>query len=167
MEKAMQVGLEARGRVFDLDPSQVARMPASTVLGLLRATRELSGRQYEAGSLYQDVVLAYDRAMLVRKLPAAGDLNRGGGHDGKDPFDPLYREMHEAAFASAKRRYDQCEAALAEANREDRHASYTVKAVVLADWQMEYFTPALRVGLNHLARVLGVAETLEKDERAA
>lgn len=164
-DKVRQVALEARGRLFGLDGSQVPPDIETNVLGRLRATGEVSQRQYDAGTQYRAIVRAYDRIHLIGGLPKAGDLNRGGGGiDGADPFDPDTREAHEAETARAVKRYRECEAALRQC--EDRHASPTVKAVVIADWPADFFTPALRVGLNALAQSLQLPLDPPKEEAA-
>ncbi len=146
--------MEARARQFGIaDPTFAPLDIETNVIGKLFATRELSRRQYEAATRYRTAVAEYDRVSLVRGLPKAGDLDRGGGYDGADPFDPNTRQAHEDDYRTAVRRWEECERALQDANREDKHASYTVKAQVIADWSAPYFIPALRVGLNHLARV--------------
>ena len=146
-ETIMSVALDARARQFGVKEAPLDI--ETNVLGRLRATGELSQRQYEAGISYRAIVADYDRVHLIRGVQKAGDLNGGGGRDG-DVVTAEYLERAERAV----RRYTECERALAIANVEDRHASYTVKAVVIADWAADYFTPALRVGLNALAHVL-------------
>lgn len=153
-ENMQSTALEARARQFGMAPKDVPPDIETNVLGRLRATGEISPRQHEAGTIYRRIVAVYDRAHLAKGVPKAGDMDRSGGFDGIDPFHPEFREAWEADHAKAVRRYDECEAALQQANVEDRHASYTVKAVVIADWAVDYFTPALRVGLNALAHVL-------------
>ncbi|MCW5697181.1 MAG: hypothetical protein KIS96_10690 [Bauldia sp.] len=151
-EDMRAVALEARARVFALAKETAAAMPETSVLGRLRATGEISARQYEAGALYREVVRAYDRMMMARGLPKAGDLERRPSFDGSDGADPDYRR----AFDRAVRAFDECASALRTAAREDRLAPATVNAVAISDLSVPQFTPALRVGLNHLARALKV-----------
>lgn len=161
-----QAAYEARQRVFRLTESQARAMPETTVLGRYRAMGELSMRQYEAGARYAGIVRDYDAAMLVKGLPKAGDLDRGHGHDNGDGTDPDYV----ADFRTSVRRFDECEAALEAAKIEDKMAKAVVNAIALSDQDAPHFIPALRIGLNHLARVFRLPvndESRRAEERAS
>lgn len=148
-----EVVQEARQRVHGLSKTQAREMPETTRLGRLVATGEISRVQYEAGSQYRDVVYRRDRAIGVRRVQPAGDLDRQAGFDGEES------EQEAERSRKAVQAYQDCWQALyVDATHEDRYAASTVETVVLHDWNIPHFTPSLRVGLNHLARVLRIAE---------
>lgn len=156
----MAVALAGRERVFGLSAEQAKAMPESSALGRLRASREISMRQYEAGARYQGIARDYAKALGAKGLPQPGDLNRSRAHDGDDGTAEDYVRWCRRAIE----RHDACARALGEADRLDRHASTTVRAVVIADWLVPYFVPALRVGLNALAHVLQIPPDPEPKE---
>jgi hypothetical protein len=151
-EDMQRIVREARERVFGLSKSVAAAMPESTALGRLVATGEISRRQYEAAVGYAEIVRQHDIMLGVGGLPKAGDLERGAGHDNDDGTSAGYRARYRHAMA----RYDLCRAALADAARDDRMAAAVTDAVALNDWPLPDLTPSLRIGLNHLARALGI-----------
>lgn len=152
MEDMQRVVKEARQRVFGLSRDQASAMPETSTLGRLVATGEISRRQYEAAALYGEIVRQHDILLGAKRLPRAGDLERQSGHDNEDGSSAAYRARYRHAMA----RYDRCRAALREAAAEDGMASSVVDAVAIADWWLPDLTPSLRIGLNHLARALGV-----------
>lgn len=143
---------EARQRVYGLSKTAAAAMPETSVLGRLTATGEISRRQYEAAALYTEIVRQHDMLLGGRGLPSVGNLERRSGHDNEDGSSAAYRARYRRAMA----RYDLCRNALREAIAEDQMAPTVVDAVAIADWSLPDLTPSLRIGLNHLARALGV-----------
>lgn len=166
------VVLGARQRVHGLTEAQASQMPETTILGRLRATGEITARQYEAGVEYRQVVSLYDKAMMVRKpesilakMAVSKDEEppRREKTDWRRPYrfsdgsDDDYVEWFEMVL----RVYDRCERALVECP--DRMAKAAVNACALADFDAPHFVGSLRIGLNALARVLDVSQ----EERAA
>ncbi|MCC6736155.1 MAG: hypothetical protein IT534_08495 [Bauldia sp.] len=123
---------EARERVLVMARKTGGGLAQPTVLGRLAATGEISRRQVEAGRRYAAIAREHD-ALLGR----SGD-------------DAEARSRYRAAMA----RYDRCRAALRDAGAEDAMAGAVVDAVAVNDWTLPDLTPALRIGLNHLARAL-------------
>jgi len=152
IEDMQRVVKEARQRVYALSKTDAAAMPETSVLGRLVATGEISRRQYEAAALYGEIVRQHDIMLGAKGLPRAGDLERQGGHDNEDGTSAAYRARYRHAMA----RYDLCRGALREAASDDALAPTVVDAVAIADWSLPDMTPSLRIGLNHLARALGV-----------
>ncbi|MGV8840474.1 MAG: hypothetical protein ACWA6X_09240 [Bauldia sp.] len=133
---------EVRERVLVMARKTGGGLAQATVLGRLSATGEISRRQLEAGRRYAAIVREHD-ALLGR---ATGSAETPDGADDH----PAARSHYRAAMA----RYDRCRAALRDAAREDRMAGAVVDAVAVNDWSLPDLTPALRIGLNHLARTL-------------
>lgn len=152
-----EVVTEARERVLGLSKTQAKEAPETTRLGRLLATGEISRRQFDAGSQYRDVVYRRDRALGVRRVQPAGDMDRQGGFEGDESTEEADRNKR------ALRDYRDCWQALLDASREDAYALQTVDAVVLHDWDIPHFTPSLRVGLNNLARAMRIPEQVEVD----
>lgn len=142
---------QARERVFGLSKRQASEMPETSVLGRLCATGEISRRQWEAGARYAEIVREHDMLIGVRSLPKAGDLDRGGGHDGEES------DAARARYRSAMARYDRCRSALRDAMREDRMAASVVDAVAMNNWALPDLVHSLRIGLNHLAQATDIA----------
>lgn len=151
-EDMTSVVREARERVYGLTKSQLKEMPHSSELGRLRATGEISPRQYEAGSAYIEIVRLRNRMIEAKSYPLAGDLDRQGGFDGEDGTSESYK----ARYRYAEQQYKLAQSALRDAAMEDRLCPSVVDAVCLNDWKLPAMTPQLRVGLNHLARALGI-----------
>lgn len=150
-DKVRAVPLEARQRVHGLTPNQAASEHAGTVLGRLWLARAISEAQRDAGYRYTAIVAAFHKAIWLRKLTAAGDLDRGGGHDGD--ADPTPDEV--AAFKRARERHRQCRTGMLTCGVP--LAAMTVETVVIQDMELsERFYPDLRAGLDALAKVLRI-----------
>ncbi len=149
-EDMQRIVKEARERVFGLSKQAAAAMPETTVLGRLVVTGEISRRQYEAAARYAEIVREHDILLGAKGFPKAGNLERTAGHDGDEGTSAAYQARYRHAMA----RYDSCRAALRDAAREDRMAGSVVDAVAVNNWALPDLTPSLRIGLNHLARVL-------------
>jgi hypothetical protein len=149
-ETIMSVALEARERVFGLSPDQARSMPETSPLGRLRATREISMRQYEAGARFQRIAQDYDKAMLAKGVPSGGDLNRSRSFDADDGTEAEYVAWCRKAIA----RYKDCHRALEDANREDRNAAMATKLIAVVGFDKPELVASLRVGLNAIAHVL-------------
>lgn len=136
---------EARERVFLLSRRSGGGVAQTSVLGRLAATGEISRRQYEAGVSYAGIVREHDALLGQKVVHRGGELRNDAGSDAV---------AERAAYRSAMARYDHCRAALRDAGREDRMAAAVVDAVTVNNWELPELTPALRIGLNHLARTL-------------
>jgi hypothetical protein len=148
-EDMTAVVLEARQRVFSVSAKQAKDMPEPTFLGRLIAMGQISQEQYNAATNYQEASLQYDSLHLVRRVAAAGDLDRGGGHDGSDGTDDAYLRR----FRYWRDRFLRFERALNETASQDAHAPAVTRNVVLHGFDMPHFVGSLRIGLNGLERV--------------
>lgn len=133
--------LEARARVHGLTAAQAEAMPETTVLGRLRVKGLVTQRQYDAGARYRDIVREYDRMMLARPLPSAGDLHRSSGHDDGDGTEPDYVRR----FVRARAAWIDAHATLIVA--EAVFPGSVVQAVVLGDWEPTTATAIAALGL--------------------
>ena len=149
---AISVAIEARSRMFGLPLSQTPKSISTSFLGRLRATEQLSERQYEAAKQYQDLMHQVARFHMLRGFPNAGDLDRGGGYDDSDGTE----EDYVAKFRSTMSLEERCRIALNEANHSDDRTGSAVQFVVLQDYEQPHLVGALRIGLNALARVFGI-----------
>ncbi|MCW5714399.1 MAG: hypothetical protein KIT43_07810 [Bauldia sp.] len=139
---------EARERVLLLSRKSGGGVAQASVLGRLAATGEISRRQHQAGARYAGIVREHD-ALLSRNAPqGAGGPVPGTGIAEGDEAEARTR------YRTAMARYDRCRAALRDAGREDRMAAAVVDAVTVNNWELPELTPALRIGLNHIARTL-------------
>lgn len=161
-EDARAVALQARQNLFGVTAEEAARMPETTWLGALSARGRLSDRRYAALAEYREVCRTYDRMMLARPTPSAGDLNRSHGYDGDDGTSDEYR----ARYNRAKDRFDRCMAALD--NCPDKRVRSTVNGLVFTDMPpAEGFHGTLETGADALAVALGLpAERARVTERA-
>lgn len=151
-EDMTAVVLEARQRVYGVSAAVSKLMPETSFLGRLRAQNEISQRQYDAAMKYQKAEALYDSLHPVRGFPMAGNLDRGGSFDGRE-VDQDYIDR----FRDAVKDHDKCERALASTAMEDAHSRQVTKQVVLKGYEMPAHIPTLRIGLNALAKALGVS----------
>lgn len=166
-EDMTAVVLEARQRVFRGTANQARLMPETSWLGLLRGegiaaeeerkhdlkaqARGISAAQYEAAKEYQKITEARRKLLLIPAFSEAGNLDRGGGHASDEISDEYIRRFRRVADL-----HNRCEAALLETWFEDVHARTVTKNVVLEGYYQPHRLNELRVGLNALARVLGL-----------
>lgn len=171
-EDMTAVVMEARQRVFRGTANQARLMPETSWLGLLRGegiaseeerkhdlkakARGISASQYEAAKEYQKITEERRKMLLVPAFSEAGNLDRGGGYnDGPQPGTREF-ERYATRFRTYARLHAMCEAALLETWFKDVHARTVTKNVVLEGYHMPHRIQELRVGLNALARVLGL-----------
>lgn len=150
-EDMTAVVLEARQRVFGVSPTVSRLMPETSFLGRLRAQNEISQRQYDAAMKYREAEQLYDSLHPVKGYPQAGNLDRGGSFDGRE-VDQDYIDR----FTLALTRHQRCATALRGTASVDAHAEAVTKNVVLKGYEMPMHIPTLRIGLNALAKVLGL-----------
>jgi hypothetical protein len=151
-EDMQSVVLTARQRVFRVNAETAIAMPETSFLGRLLATGELSRRQYDTATSYQEHRREYDRLFPVRQYPEAANLDRSGGHDNRAGDEPEY-----VAYCRIVQETDRrCERALFDADREDRDASNMVELIVMKGERFGYGVGSLRIGLNWLARALDI-----------
>lgn len=137
---------EAHERVLLLSRKSGRGVAQDSVLRRLAATGEISRRQHEAGMRYAAIVREHD-LLLGRSVSRAATTT---DHDDAEREAVSAR----ASYRTAMARYDRCRAALRDAGREDRMAAAVVDAVAVNNWELPELTPALRIGLNHLARTM-------------
>lgn len=141
--------IEARRRVFGLSEDQAKAMPEGTELGRLATLGLISRRQYEAGSMYRQIVQRRDWAMGLPKIGSGSDLERVDGAPGSD-----VSQVDLAKYKRAMARWDVCRLALDRARLEQRNVVGIVDALVLRDLRRDHHLIALRVGLNRIAEAL-------------
>ena len=151
-EDMTEVARMARGRVWDLPATLVAKMPESTFLGQLCARGAISARQMAAATLYQEIMHEYDRLTLAKGFPGTWMFDRMGGHDGSDGNEPSYV----AKFERAGDRYLRADTALWKANAVDRRAKSVTERVVLWGYAMPHHVDALKIGLDFVADAFGL-----------
>lgn len=139
---------EARERVLVLSRKSGGGVAQESVLGRLAATGEISRRQHEAGARYAGIVREHD-TLLGRSVSRSA-----GGPEPRSDADERDDAAARSRYRTAMARYDHCRAALRDAGGEDRMAAAVVDAVSVNNWELPELTPALRIGLNHLARAL-------------
>lgn len=161
---------EARARIFNLSIDEAGSMPETSVLGRLRqhgarferlakmgGTQPYQGitqQQYDAGTEFLKVVMERRRMVGAKGVPSGGDLQKQAGHDDSDGTDRAYVDR----YRSSLRRFNAAYAALNEACRVDPSCRSVVEFVCLGDMDVPSMEGALRLGLNSLARALGVGE---------
>lgn len=138
---------EAHERVLLLSRKSGRGVAQEQVLGRLAATGEISRRQHEAGARYAAIVREHD--LLLGRNVSQGAMTTE--YDGDAEREAVAAR---ARYRAAMARYDRCRAALRDAGREDRMAAAVVDAVAVNNWELPELTPALRIGLNHLARTM-------------
>jgi len=154
----------ARERVFGVTEAQARAMPESSVIGRLRATGEISKRQFDALDGYRKVLRLYDRAMMVKrdtgilaKVVASepDDVETPSGWTFIGPAMPSEGDHPEYIdwCRGVVKRYDALARALAGCG--DPMARAAVQAAV-GDLEAPYFIGALRIGANALAKALGL-----------
>jgi hypothetical protein len=149
VQDIVSVVREARQRVFGIDPDE---MPETSVIGALKASGEISRRQFDALDRYREIVQDHRRYTLARPLPSAGNLDRTHGHDDSSGEDPSYV----LRFNVAMRLYERCTDALRRCP--DAFVTSVVDMVVMGDQFAPHFIGSLRIGANELARELGLPD---------
>src|SRR3990167_11225536 len=91
--------IEARQRVYGLGKSQAAEPEAIDVLGRMYLVGEISQRQKQAGDRYAEIRRDYRKAILARRMPSGGNLERQRGHDDSDGTDQAYVAWCERSIA--------------------------------------------------------------------
>ena len=97
------IGIGYRQRVFGRSDADADQPEAATVLGRLAQDgflwphkssdrRRQNDLLREAGEFYLKTRTAAQKAMLVKPIASAGNLERAGGFDGSDGADPDYVE---------------------------------------------------------------------------
>ena len=134
--------------VDSLSRAQANQPRAGDMLGRLFMTGEINRDQHEAGVLYAQHRVDYDRAMLAQRLVTAGDPLDRGGYDARDGTDPDYRTFVRRVVA----RHARVRQALGACH--DPLAGMVLDAVVLEEREMWNFVGTLRLALNAVGRVL-------------
>lgn len=142
-----KVVMAYRQRVHSLNADQAKHVKAATALGRMAFHAPLTEEQWEAGEWYREIRIAERRALLVRHIASAGDLERMGGYDARDGTDPAYIESVQRALE----RGETCRRALLECG--EALAQMVLEAVVMEDKEMLPFSGELRCALNAIARV--------------
>lgn len=146
---------EARERVFLMSRKSGGGVAQTSVLGRLAATGEISRRQYEAGARYATIVREHD-ALLAHRTARPTAVSDAAPDEVDDD---------RVRYRSVMARYDRCRSSLRDAGREDLIAAAVVDAVAVSNWDLPDLTPALRIGLNHLARTLELMDGEATDVR--
>ena len=136
---------EARQRVFGLSETKATEPDAVDILGRMYLAGEISQRQKEAGDRYAEIRRNYRKAILARRLPSAGDLDRQRGHDDSDGTDPAYVVWCERSIAA----YDRLWSALRDCGEP---LAIPVLDGVIDDQPLWDFIGVLRIALNTIAR---------------
>lgn len=142
------VALETRQRLFGIPAWEATQPEWSTYLGRLYKAGEIDRTQFNAGTAW--VALRRDVAKEAgsKGLPAASDMDRGAGYDGREGDDAAY-----VTWAQGVRtRYRRCLQALDATG--DPYAVWALEWGAVADKSVGMFLGSLRVGLNAIARVL-------------
>ena len=146
--------IEARQRVYGLGKSQAAEPEAIDILGRMYLAGEISQTQKHAGDRYAEARRNYRRAILAKRLPSAGNLERQRGHDGSDGSDPAYIAWCARSIAA----YDLLWRELRDCGEP---MAIPVLDGVIDEQPLWDFVGTLRVALNAIAHVLD-----EKPKRA-
>lgn len=149
-QAAMQVGKEARQRVFGVSAADSASDQAGTVCGRLCLTGEITGDQLEAAKAFAATYSSYQRAMNSPRPPKAVEI---GGITGGGSLNDITPERHTKAL----KQWDAAKRALVEANIYHRGSIYAAcDYFALRDEMHLHMLGDLRVGLNALARHYGL-----------
>lgn len=151
-QDTVSVAIQARQRVFGVSESDAKAMQETSFLAQLRVQDEISQRQYDAAMTYQALIEDYYHLYPIRKLAAAGDLDRGGGFDASDGTDPDYIERARKITGMVS----QCREALNDANKVDGRTRAVIENVVIRRTRQPWLVEPLRLGLNVLANVFNL-----------
>lgn len=138
----------------------VPKLPHESEHAALERMRinEMVQSLWESGEWYRSIRAEEQRALLVRQIASAGDLERMGGYDARDGTDPAYVESVQRALE----RGELCRRALLECG--EVLAQMVIEAVVTENKDMPGFSGELRCALNAVDRV---RNNLRSDAKAA
>ncbi len=139
------LGVATRMRLYGLAPFLARQEEAGSAIGRLHQCGMLSKPQFEAGTEYEKITRAYQKAMLSKQLRSAADYSGSGGYDGSEGTDDAYV----AEYREAIRRWREMMGAIVV------EGSLAVTAVDLWSRDVEAFgmLDDLRLGLAALVRL--------------
>ena len=146
-EAARSTVIEARQRVFGLNETKAAEPDAVDILGRMYLAGEISQRQKQAGDRYVEIRRDYRKAILARRMPSGGNLERLHGHDDSDGTDQAYVAWCERSIAV----YDHLRRALMDCGEP---LAITVLDGVIDEQPLWDFVGTLRLALNAIAHAL-------------
>lgn len=143
---ALRTGVEARHRLYGINPGQLRDTDAGSFVGRLRITGEISMQQCEAAKEYLRIYEDMQMAVGGPKPSGAVDLNATKGMPGAENVDRSIkaREDWGAALKALQDRQDEL-----------RGGASLIAALdhcVLRDGEFPHMVGWLREGLNALAR---------------
>jgi hypothetical protein len=147
-EKITAAALWARTNHYGEDIG--LKLLETSELGRLLATGELSRRQYNAATKYQEIDHEYHRMQLTRPVPSASDMDRTHGHDDSDGDDPAYV----LRFNRSVEMWHRVHKALNGCH--DRRARSALDTVALHNISIPDSIGTLREALNAIAQELGL-----------
>ena len=144
----IEVGIEARQRVFGVSARDSRDQLAGSVVGRLCLTGEISRVQYDAAQAWLECREAYLRAVAPAVGRQPGAVNPNATHGQSN-----YENVGASVFAVS--RYNAAQEAIQERQNELRlgaHLNGALDAILVRDAHVEHLVGNLRTALNALAR---------------
>lgn len=149
--ETLSVGLQARERVFGIDPKESRNQMAGSFLGRLVLQKQISRAQFDAGMSWLDSSDRYQWAMGSPRSPGAVNLNAvHGAATGVENI---------GASVAAKARHEAAMRAVQAKQIELRGSANLFGALdvcVVRDQPIEHLVGDLRMALNALSRHYGL-----------